>query len=223
MARLSGNVILTPKAMMQVPIINLVVLISGGGSNLQSIIDSIRHGHLDAKIDAVISDREDACGRERARNAGITEMVIRPEMYPSQSEYEKVLAQTVHGYAPSLVVLAGFMRILGSEFVTQFGGKLLNIHPSLLPHYKGLNTHQRVIDAGDKIHGATVHFVTAELDGGPIIMQAQVDVDANDDAATLQQKVLQEEHKIYPQAIQWFVERTAAERKVDCTQIKTSP
>ena len=184
----------------------LVVLISGGGSNLQAIIDSIRQGHLDAKIDVVISDREDAYGRTRAHNAGITEIVIRPEKYTSKSEYEQALAETIHCTSPNLVILAGFMRILSRQFVTQFQGRLINIHPSLLPHYKGLNTHQRVIDAGDKMHGATVHFVTAELDSGQVITQAQVDVDKHDDAITLQQKVLHEEHKIYPRAIQQIVD-----------------
>ena len=187
-------------------IINLVVLISGGGSNLQSIIDRINEGSLDAKIDLVISDREQAYGLVRARDAGIAGLVIRPAGYASNVEYENALAKAVANHDPDLVILAGWMRILGRKFVQQFHGRLVNIHPSLLPNYKGLNTHQRVIDAGDKTHGATVHFVTAELDDGPIIIQAQVAVDANDDAVTLQQKVLQEEHKIYPKAIQWIAE-----------------
>ncbi len=208
----------TNKAMKHTYPLNLVVLISGAGSNLQSLIDSIRQGNLNAKIDAVISDRRDAYGRQRARDAGIAERIIQPESYLSKSEYENALADAIAGYAPNLVLLAGFMRILSSRFVNQFQGQLLNIHPSLLPNYKGLNTHQRVIDAGDKQHGATVHFVTAELDGGPIIIQAQIKVDANDNASTLQQKVLDEEHKIYPQAIQWI-----AEGKVDFTQLINTP
>ncbi len=187
-------------------IIKLVALISGGGTNLQSIIDHINEGNLDAKIDLVISDREQAYGLVRARDAGIAGLVIRPGAYASKVEYEHALAKAVANYDPDLVILAGWMRILGRKFVQQFQGRLVNIHPSLLPNHKGLNTHQRVIDAGDKTHGATVHFVTAQLDDGPTIIQAQVTVDANDDAATLQQKVLHEEHKIYPKAIQWIAE-----------------
>lgn len=191
---------------MSKPTITLVVLISGGGSNLQAIIDRIGDGSLDAKIAVVISDREPAYGLVRARNSGIADRVILPNDYSSKSEYDQALAKTVSSYAPDLVVLAGFMRILSKQFVQQFHGRLVNIHPSLLPYYKGLNTHQRVIDAGDKTHGATVHFVTAELDAGPTIIQAQVAVDANDDATTLQRKVLHEEHKIYPKAIQRIAE-----------------
>ncbi|WP_424946695.1 phosphoribosylglycinamide formyltransferase [Candidatus Spongiihabitans sp.] len=191
---------------MPVRILNLVALISGRGSNLQSIIERINEGRLDAKIAAVISDREQAYGLVRARAAGIAGLVIRPEVYARKAEYENELAQAVANYNPDLVILAGFMRILGGQFVQQFHGRLVNIHPSLLPNYKGLNTHQRVLDAGDKTHGATVHFVTAQLDAGPTIIQAQVAVDAHDDAATLRQKVLREEHKIYPRAIQWIAE-----------------
>ena len=186
--------------------LDLVVLISAGGSNLQAIIDSIKQGSLDAKIALVISNKPDAYGLVRARNAGISETVICSGYYTAKAEYENALAQAVASCNPDLVVLAGFMRILSPKFVTRWQGRLINIHPSLLPLYKGLNTHQRVIDAGDKIHGATVHFVTAELDGGPTIIQAQVNVDIDDDAATLQQKVLHEEHKIYPTAIQWIAE-----------------
>jgi phosphoribosylglycinamide formyltransferase-1 len=189
--------------------LNLVVLISGSGSNLQSIIDSIRSKALNARIGAVISNREDAYGLERARLAGIEAIVV-PHQGCSRPEYDAELAKIVAGYSPDLVVLAGYMRILGKEFVESFPGHIVNIHPSLLPQYRGLDTHQRVIDAGDNTHGATVHFVTAELDSGPIIIQAEVDVDPEDNASTLQQKVLRQEHVIYPRAIQLIAEGKAS-------------
>ncbi len=185
---------------------NLVVLASGGGTNLQSIIDSIASETLDARISGVISDVENAYALQRADQAEILSLVIIPESYVSKFDYEDVLAQTIAKFVPDLIVLAGFMRILSPDFVSQFHGQIVNIHPSLLPKYKGLNTHQRVIDAGDKVHGATVHFVTAELDDGPIINQAEVDVDSSDDANSLQQKVLTQEHVIYPKAIQMIAE-----------------
>lgn len=191
-----------PKRVSKPRIIKLAVLISGGGSNLQSIIKHIDRGRLNAKISVVISDREHAHGLVHADDAGIDRLVMSPEDYADKAEYDNALAKTVACHAPDLVILAGFMRILGRKFVQQFHGRLVNIHPSLLPDYKGLNTHQRVIDAGEKRHGATVHFVTAELDGGPTIIQAPVKVDSDDNADTLQQKVLRQEHKIYPIAIQ---------------------
>lgn len=182
--------------------LNLVVLISGGGTNLQSIIDKISSGTLNAKISAVISSCEDAFGLKRARDAEIPTVVISPNTFDSKIEYENHLITAVSSYKPGLVVLAGFMKILGKRFVTEFHDKIVNIHPSLLPKYKGLNTHQRALDAGDHVHGATVHYVTAELDDGPIILQAEVSVVSRDDAETLQKKVLREEHKLYPAAIQ---------------------
>jgi phosphoribosylglycinamide formyltransferase-1 len=187
-------------------IINLVVLISGGGTNLQSILDSIQQGTLDARIAAVISDQPDAHGLTRARQAGVRNLVVQRESYGSKIEYETELTEIVASHSPDLVVLAGFMRILGSGFVGRFLGRLINIHPSLLPKYKGLHTHERVVAAGDKVHGATVHFVTPELDDGPIIIQSRIDVEPGDTAQILQQKVLCEEHKIYPRAIQWIAE-----------------
>lgn len=186
--------------------LDLVVLISGGGTNLQSIIDSIHIGNLDARISAVISDQENAYGLTRARDAGIPAVVVKPDSYSTQDEFENELTGMITAYEPDLVVLAGFMRILGRTLVERFAGKIVNIHPSLLPKFKGLNTHQRVINAGETTHGATVHFVTAALDSGPAIIQAKVDVGVDDTAATLQQKVLQQEHKIYPRAIQWIAE-----------------
>jgi phosphoribosylglycinamide formyltransferase-1 len=186
--------------------INLVVLISGGGTNLQSIMDSIREGALDARIAAVISDQPDVYGLTRAREAGVRNLVIQRESFESKIEYETELMNIVASHSPDLVVLAGFMRILGPQFVARFLGRLINIHPSLLPKYKGLHTHERVVAAGDKVHGATVHFVTPELDDGPIIIQSRIDVNPDDTAQILQQKVLREEHKIYPRAIQWIAE-----------------
>ena len=187
-------------------IINLVVLISGGGTNLQSIIESVQDGTLDARITAVISDQPDAYGLTRALKVGVRNLVVQRESFGSKIEYETELANIVSSHNPDLVVLAGFMRILGPEFVGKFLGRLINIHPSLLPKHKGLHTHERVVAAGDKVHGATVHFVTPELDDGPIIIQSWIDVTPGDSAQALQQKVLHEEHKIYPKAIQWIAE-----------------
>ncbi len=183
----------------------LVVLISGNGSNLQSIIDHIQAGTLDARIMAVISNRADAFGLERARAAGIEALTMDPAEYSSACGFDHDLAKTVSRYQPRLIVLAGYMRILGADFVDRFEGKIVNIHPSLLPKYKGLNTHQRAIDAGDSEHGASVHYVTCELDDGPIIIQQRVEISPQDTAATLQKKVHQAEHRIYPIAIQRIV------------------
>lgn len=190
---------------MSAQIFQLVVLISGNGSNLQSIIDHIQAGTLDARIMAVISNRADALGLERARSAGIDALTIEPADYSSTCDFDHDLAKIVSRYQPGLIALAGYMRILGADFVDRFEGKIVNIHPSLLPKYKGLNTHQRAIDAGDAEHGASVHYVTRELDDGPIIIQQRVEISAQDTAATLQQKVHQAEHRIYPIAIQRIV------------------
>ncbi len=181
------------------------MLISGNGSNLQSIIDHIHAKKLDARIAAVVGNRADAFGLDRARSAGIEAFTIDPGNYSSACDFDQKLARTVSRYQPDLVVLAGYMRILGAAFVKRFEGKIINIHPSLLPKYKGLNTHQRAIDAGDSEHGASVHFVTCELDDGPIIIQQQVDISPGETAATLQQKVHKAEHWIYPIAIQRIV------------------
>ena len=181
------------------------MLISGNGSNLQSIIDHIHAKKLDARIAAVISNRADAFGLDRARSADIEALTIDPGNYRSACDFDQKLARTVSRYQPDLVVLAGYMRILSAAFVKRFEGKIINIHPSLLPKYKGLNTHQRAIDAGDREHGASVHFVTCELDDGPIIIQQQVDISPGETAATLQQKVHKAEHWIYPIAIQRIV------------------
>ena len=180
----------------------VVVLISGNGSNLQAIID-----HSDAggyQLCAVISNRADAFGLQRAADAGIATRLLDHRGFASREAFDAQLMHEIDGFQPDLVVLAGFMRILSSGFVLHYAGRLLNIHPSLLPAYKGTQTHQRVLDAGESRHGASVHFVTPELDGGPVIRQAMIDVHADDNKDTLAQRVAIEEHKIYPEVISWF-------------------
>jgi len=189
----------------------LVVLISGNGSNLQAILDRIAAGELSARVAAVISDRADAFGLARAQRAGVAAEVVTRGDYAGAAEFFAALQRRVESFAPDLVVLAGFMRILPPRFVARFDGRLINIHPSLLPRFKGLNTHQRALDAGATVHGATVHLVTAELDAGPVIAQAEVAVEAGDTAESLGARVLREEHRIYPQAIQMLAESWAAE------------
>ena len=179
----------------------IVILISGRGSNMMSIIDAIEQATLAATIAAVISNRPDAPGLKLAEKAGINTVVIDDHEFTSRDMFDKALAEQIDRYAPTLVVLAGFMRILTAEFVRHFAHKLVNIHPSLLPKFKGLNTHQRAIDAGEKEHGATVHLVTAKLDDGPVILQARVPVLPNDTADTLAARVLKKEHDLYPRAI----------------------
>lgn len=183
----------------------LVVLISGSGSNLQAIIDGAA-GDLPVEIRAVISNREEAYGLERARLAGIETRLLDNREYPDRNTYDRVLGDLLEEYRPGLVVLAGFMRILTPALVTRFHGRMFNIHPSLLPAYRGLHTHQRALDAGEREHGASVHFVTEELDGGPVIVQAKVPVESDDTAETLAARVLSREHVIYPLAIRWFAE-----------------
>lgn len=183
----------------------IVVLISGNGSNLQAIIDAIRAG-LPAEIRAVISNNPQAYGLNRAREAGIPAEVIDHHDYVSRTAFDQALMARIDHYQPKLVVLAGFMRILTDEFVTHYHGRMLNIHPSLLPRYQGLNTHQRVLDAGDKIHGVSVHFVSSELDGGPVILQAEIPVYEDDDTDTLVERIHKQEHIIYPRVIRWFAE-----------------
>lgn len=182
----------------------LVVLISGSGSNLQSLIDACDAGLLNAEIVAVISNKSGVHGLARATAANIPNIAIDHRAFDSREEFDESLAQIIESYQPDLVVLAGFMRILTSFFVNQFLGRLINIHPSLLPAYPGLNTHQRAIEAGDADAGATVHFVTAELDGGPPVLQARTQIETSDDSAALSARVLTLEHVIYPTAVQWF-------------------
>jgi len=185
----------------------LVVLISGSGSNLQSIIDGAATD-LPVDIRAVISNRADAFGLERARKAGIETKVLNHNDFPDRDAYDQALGDLIDEYQPGLVVLAGFMRILTPALVNRYHGRMFNIHPSLLPKFRGLHTHQRAIEAGEKVHGASVHFVTEELDGGPVILQARVPVKSGDDADTLGARVLTQEHIIYPMAIRLFAEDT---------------
>ena len=185
----------------------LVVLISGSGSNLQAIIDACARGEIKAEIAAVISNKADAYGLERAKNAGIQTCVLSHKDFDSREAYDAELMDIIDNFEPNLVVLAGFMRILTPSLVQKFKGKMLNIHPSLLPKYQGLNTHQRAIDAKDDVHGVSVHFVTEELDGGPVVLQAKVPVLENDTAETLAQRVHQQEHIIYPLVVKWFSEQ----------------
>lgn len=184
--------------------ISLVVLISGDGSNLQAILDNIANGTLSAKVVAVISDNPEALGLVRAQKSGVPTQAVDRKAHQSSADFYAELLCQVESFAPDLVVLAGFMRILPTQFVARFAHKIMNIHPSLLPKYKGLNTHQRALDAGEKRHGATVHWVTEELDGGESIIQAEVEIQPDDTAETLRQRVLVQEHKIYSRAIQAF-------------------
>ena len=182
----------------------IVVLVSGTGSNLRAIAAQAEAGALPAEIRAVISDRPDAPGLAWAAGHGIRTVALLPRDYPDRAAFDRALADTVAGFAPGLVVLAGFMRILGDEFVDRYAGRLLNIHPSLLPKYRGLHTHRRALEAGDRVHGASVHFVTRELDGGPVVIQSRVPVRDGDDEGSLAARVLEVEHRIYPECIGWF-------------------
>lgn len=186
------------------PLSKIVILISGSGSNLQSFIDACSTGIVDGKIMAVISNRPGVKGLDRASAADIPNIVIDHRAFQSREEFDQHLAEVITSFTPDLVVLAGFMRILTDGFVNQFIGKLINIHPSLLPSYSGLNTHQRAIEAGDSTAGATVHFVTPELDGGPAILQAAVSILPKDTADDLAARVLIVEHEIYPVVAQWY-------------------
>lgn len=183
----------------------IVVLISGSGSNLQAVIDAAQ-ADLPVDIRAVISNKMDAYGLERARRAGIPTRVLNHKDYADRASYDAALAQLIDDCGAELVVLAGFMRILSDGFVRRYEGRMLNIHPSLLPRHRGLDTHARALAAGDDEHGATVHFVSPELDAGPIIIQARVPVQPDDSPESLAARVLREEHRIYPEAIRWFAE-----------------
>lgn len=184
----------------------IAVLISGRGSNLQAFIDAIEKGQLDAQITLVVSNNPEAAGLEKAAAAGINTQCINHRDFASREDFDGALVACLNEFKVDLVILAGFMRILTPVFIDAFQGRLLNIHPSLLPKYPGLHTHQRALDAGDTQAGVTVHFVTAELDGGPGILQAAVPVLGDDTAETLAQRVIVEEHGIYPKAAQWFME-----------------
>jgi len=186
--------------------LRLVILISGGGSNLQSIIDGCNDGSIDAQVAGVISNRPGVRGLQRAQQAGIHAEALDHEAFSRREDFDAALIERIDRYRPDLVILAGFMRILTPEFVRHYSGRMLNIHPSLLPDFQGLHTHRRALEAGKREHGASVHFVTEELDGGPVVLQASVPVLADDDEAKLAARVLQQEHRIYPAVIQWLAE-----------------
>ena len=185
---------------------DVVVLLSGTGSNLQALIDSDDVKASPANIRAVISNRADAFGLQRAKDAGIDTRVLDHKAFEGREAFDAALIKVIDEFKPKLVVLAGFMRILSAEFVRHYQGRLLNIHPSLLPKYKGLHTHQRALEAGDGEHGCSVHFVTEELDGGPLVVQAVIPVESDDSPHSLAQRVHAQEHRIYPLAVRWFAE-----------------
>ncbi len=184
----------------------IVVLISGGGTNLQAIIDACKLVNYPGEVVGVISNEANAFGLTRAKKAKISTVTLSHKEFDSRDNYDKALIEKIDNYSPELVVLAGFMRILTPHFVEHYQGKLLNIHPSLLPKYQGLNTHQRAIDNGDKEHGVSVHFVTEKLDGGPVILQAKVPIFPEDNSDELAARVHEQEHRIYPLVVKWFCE-----------------
>jgi len=185
---------------------NIVILISGRGSNMEAVVRAAQAERWPARIAAVISNRADAKGLEFAAAHGIATAVVPNKEYATREAFDAALADVIDGYAPDLVVLAGFMRILTPGFVERYAGRMLNIHPSLLPHFPGLHTHEAALTAGHAEHGATVHFVTAELDHGPVVDQVAVPVLPGDTAQTLSARVLEQEHVLYPRAIRWFIE-----------------
>ena len=185
---------------------NIVILISGRGSNMEAIVRAFKREKWSARLCAVISNRADAAGLAFAEKEGIPTRVVPHKDYPDRDSYDAALQKAIDEHHPDLVVLAGFMRILTDGFVNHYTGRMINIHPSLLPSFRGLHTHRQAIEAGVRVHGATVHFVTPELDGGPIIAQAVVPVLPGDDENSLADRVLEQEHRLYPRVIGWFVE-----------------
>ncbi len=183
---------------------NGVVLISGGGSNLQSIIDNAEKINL--SIQCVVSNRPDVYGLERSAKANIPSCILDHKLFKSRRDFDQALMSVIDEHQPDIVILAGFMRILTDEFINKYQGRMLNIHPSLLPKYPGLNTHQQAIDASDTLHGASVHFVTKTLDGGPVIAQKKVKINPEESAETLAAKVLKQEHVLYPEVIHWYTQ-----------------
>jgi phosphoribosylglycinamide formyltransferase-1 len=185
---------------------NIVILISGRGSNMEALIAARDAGNLPVNIAAVISNRPDAAGLATAARAGIATRHLDHKAFAGREAFDAALAECIDGFAPDLVVLAGFLRILSEGFVRHYEGRLMNIHPSLLPSFPGLHTHQRALEEGVRIHGCTVHFVTPTLDHGPVIIQAAVPVLDGDTESSLAARILVQEHKIYPQAVRWFAE-----------------
>jgi phosphoribosylglycinamide formyltransferase-1 len=196
----------------QIARLPVVILISGTGSNMQRLALLAQSGDLPIDIKAVISDRASAQGLATAAQLGINTATLSPKQYADRAQYDAALAELVSSYAPQLVVLAGFMRILSDGFIARFAGRMINIHPSLLPKHRGLHTHQRAIEAGDAEHGASVHFVTQELDAGAVIMQARVPVLPTDSPDTLAQRVLEREHYIFPEAVRLIATGRIASR-----------
>jgi phosphoribosylglycinamide formyltransferase-1 len=184
----------------------LVILISGRGSNMEAIVRACSAEGWPAQVAAVIANRPDAAGLAFAASHGIATAVVDHRQFSGRDSFDAALAKEIDGFAPDLVVLAGFMRVLTPGFVDHYAGRMLNVHPSLLPSFPGLKTHQQALDAGVRLHGASVHFVTSQLDHGPIVVQAAVPVETGDTPATLAERVLATEHIIYPRAVRWFVE-----------------
>lgn len=190
---------------------NIVVLISGNGSNLQAILDACENSTIaNAKVAAVLSNKADAYGLERARQANVDALHVSAANFSDRETFDKAMIEKIDAYQPDLIILAGFMRILSGDFVRHYQGKMINIHPSLLPKYPGLHTHQRALDAGDTEHGTSIHFVTEELDGGPVILQAKVPIFADDTVDNIFSRVQEQEHRIYPLVAHWFINERLA-------------
>ena len=185
----------------------LVVIISGNGSNLQSIIDAVENGQIDARISLVVSNNPDAYGLVRAANHGIAHVIIDHRQFEDRISFDQALLEMVNPHQPDFVVLAGFMRILGKDFIRAYKNRILNIHPSILPAYKGLNTHRRALENGECEHGVSIHIVTAELDDGPVLLRGRFPVEAGDSIEDLQQKGHALEHKMFPQLLEWLCNR----------------
>jgi phosphoribosylglycinamide formyltransferase-1 len=184
----------------------ICVLVSGGGTNLQAIVDAAARGDIAARVDSVVSDRREAFGLKRAESAGIRTEVLTAEGFDSREAYDAALGELLAGLQPRLIVLAGFMRILSGPLVRAWEGRMLNVHPSLLPDYRGLHTHRRVLEAGETYHGTSVHFVTEELDGGPVIAQARLRIGPADTPDSLNDRVQALEHRMYPAVVGWFAQ-----------------
>jgi phosphoribosylglycinamide formyltransferase-1 len=185
---------------------SIVILISGSGTNLQAIIDAVKNGRIKARISAVISNRPDARGLQRAQHAQIKTAVVNQQQFNDRPAYDEALISEIDKYKPDLIVLAGFMRILSDKFINHYHNIILNIHPSLLPEFKGLHTHRRALESSAQRHGASVHFVSNELDSGPVVIQAEVPVLPDDNEESLAARVLQQEHIIYPMVIAWYID-----------------
>ncbi|MBB5419025.1 phosphoribosylglycinamide formyltransferase-1 [Paraburkholderia atlantica] len=198
----------------------LVILISGRGSNMEAIVRACASEGWPARVAAVIANRPDAAGLAFAASHGIATAVVDHRQFPDRDSFDAALAEQIDAIAPDLVVLAGFMRVLTERFVDHYAGRMLNVHPSLLPSFPGLKTHQQALDAGVRFHGASVHFVTSKLDHGPIVVQSAVPVEAGDTAQTLAARVLATEHIIYPRAVRWFVEGRLA---LDGSRVTLTP